>query len=567
MCADENETEKTIFLFFIIYLNILLTIKQFNYEKTFSYFDAVVTFANGWAQFGVGNYVTKGNFIYQITVAAAGANPGEVVLYGIRDGYNPVDESKALNLEGKITIGIVDGPSFDFIVTTANATALRNTYNFTTFDAAPTLVGPFAGMVIAESVVIPKEFQTIVANTFYGYTNMKAISFQEESEVETIQSGAFNTTQISSFDFSNCSKLTTIENGLFVEADPAVNSYVENVWLPEASEALVTIGTAFQRLPNLQHVYNLENSKITTVAQDAFKGDVNLEEIALPGTVVTIAENAFRGSGITTLTIDVTSLNDLTSGNVYGAGDDLTTLESLTLTGVLSGTFKPQAFKGCTKLETIDMTGMTITGGTIGASAFEGCTKLAALTFNPITGVDDTHVGTIGENAFKECTKLATLTFNGITGFEAAHPAVIGASAFEGCTKLGTIAFNGLENVTILAKAFKSCVSGAVTTSSLSFGPLTNVTIVGTDDTDGAFNGTSKLTSISFGVSENLTINDFAFKGTASAGNAAALSFGDATNIVIGESAFIGAEKVETITFGNIEDDATPSPVFRVVLF
>ena len=559
----------------------------------------------GWAQFSVGNYVPKGNFVYQITQAADASTPGKVVLFGIRDGYNPVDADKALNLEGKITIAIVDGPSFDFVVDYANSDALRKTFNWSSYTVAPTEVGAFAGMVNAESVVIPKEFLTIKANTFYGYTNMKSISFEANSEVTTIESGSFNTTQISTFDFSNCSKLTSIANGLFVEASPAINSYVETITLPENSEALTTIGTAFQRLPNLTAINNLDKSLITTVEALAFDGDTSLEDLALPGTVQTIAATAFQGSGIENLTIDVTSLNDATAGVVYGTST--TTLRNLTLKGVLAGQFKSQAFKDNTKLKTITMTDMTINGGTIGASAFEGCTDLTALTFNDITE------GTIGNAAFKGCSKLASVTFGKITGtdttdaliddsafencpklatitfgdlehvtidqdafkkasdtttgtpsltFGALTDVDINASAFEGCTKLTAITFGAADGLNIASKAFAGCTSAA-TTATLTFDTLKDVVIAGTATTDGAFYNTTKLAAITFGTSENLNIQTYAFENAASAISTATatLEFGDAKNLQIGASAFTGASKFKTITFGNIKDDATNTEI------
>ena len=561
-----------------------------------------------WAQFSVGNYVPKGNFVYEITQAADASTPGKVVLYGIRDGYNPVDADKALNLEGKITIAIVDGPSFDFVVDYANANALRNTFNWTSYTVAPTLVGAFAGMTTAESVVIPKEFLEIKQNTFDGYTSMKSISFEANSEVTTIESGSFSTTQIRTFDFSNCSKLTAISNGLFVEASPAINSYVETITLPANSEALTDIGTAFQRLPNLTAINNLDQSLITTVVADAFNGDTSLEALALPGTVQTIATDAFKGSGIENLTIDVTSLDDTNAGQVYGtAAGDLSTLRSLTLKGVLSGTFKPQAFKGCDELQTIDMTDMTINGGTIGDNAFENCVRLTSLTFNDITE------GTIGNAAFKGCARLASVVFGAITGTDALDaliddsafencpklatitfgnlehvtidqdafkkatdssasspaPALtfgtltdvdINASAFEGCTKLTAITFGAADGLNIASKAFAGCTSGA-TTATLTFDTLKDVVITGTATGTGAFYNTTKLAAITFGESENLNIQTFAFENTASAISTATatLEFGDAKNLQIGVSAFKGASKLQTITFGNIEDDATPS--------
>ena len=496
----------------------------------------------GWAQFGVNNYVQKGNFIYKITQAAVGENPGRVVLYGIRDGYNPVDESKALNLEGKITIAIVDGPSFDFIVDYANVDALKKTYAFTTFDADPTLVGAFAGMVNAESVVIPKEFQTIKANQFYGYTNMKSIGFQEGSEVTTIESGAFNTTQISTFDFRYCSKLTTINNGLFVEADPAINTYVTTITLPEASEALVTIGTAFQRLPNLTAINNLDKSLITTVEELALNGDTSLETLALPGTVETIAANAFQGSGIKNLTIDVTSLNDPTAGNVYGTSTAV--LESLTLKGVLSQTFKSQAFKGCNKLETLTMTDMTINGGTIDASAFENCSKLTSVNFNDITN------GTFGASAFKGCTKLNAITFG------TSENLAIGANAFENSASNGsaaTLTFGDAVNLTIAADAFK----GATKLETITFGNIADDDTPSDEIAAGAFENATGLKSLTFGNLTDVEIKGDAFKAATSAltgTNYASAIFGNLEGSTIEDDAFAGATRLNSVTIGDVTD-------------
>ena len=502
-----------------------------------------------WAQFAENNYVPKGDFIYKITHAAAGETPGKVVLYGIRDGRNPVDANKALNLEGKITIGIIDGPSFDFVVDYALADALKKTYTFTNYTTEPTEAGVFEGMTVAESVVIPKEFLTIKENTFYGYTNMKSISFEENSEVTTIESGAFNTTQIREFDFSSCSKLTTINNGLFVQASPAINSYVKTIILPEESEALVTIGTAFQRLTNLEEIRNLDKSLITTVEAFAFDGDANLTALALPATITGISKNAFKGSGVKTLTIDVTSMDDDAigdddyDGNVYGT--DVTTLETLNLKGVLSGEFKPGAFAGCTNLATINMSyegddaanNFVITGGTIGASAFEGCTKLATLAFNNITD------GTIGQAAFK------------------------------GCTKLGNISFGDLDHVVFAEEAFANCYGATVTGTNnpLSFGNINNVTIAGFDENGddpdllGAFANCQKLTSVKFAAEDDQAIADFAIENQAFEGSAvtskATLTFGDAENLTIGEAAFKGATKIEEITFGDILADDDPVTV------
>ena len=46
LCEQVKETKETIHIIFFIYLiHYLLTFKQFNYEKTFSFIDAVGTLA------------------------------------------------------------------------------------------------------------------------------------------------------------------------------------------------------------------------------------------------------------------------------------------------------------------------------------------------------------------------------------------------------------------------------------------------------------------------------------------------------------------------------------------
>ena len=579
----------------------------------------------GWAQgiLAPNSYFKNGNFVYQvITTPEANGAAGTARLVGVREGYNPVDADNKLNLDGHFTIVVLED-NYTLDVIEATATALKNNYDIVA--GVLTAKGEFAGKTSAKTVVIPKQYTTIKAGTFEGYTNLASISFEADAEVTTIESGAFTTTQISNFDFTNCAKLTTIQAGLFVETiggTKQTNSYITTISLPIGSSVLTTIGTAFQNLPNLTALNHLDQTKITTIEAKAFENDAKLKTLALPSTVQTIAEGAFEGSGVEDLTIDVTSLNDVTAcatGNVYSTVaysatvNDYKTLKKLTLKGVLAGEFKSKAFKNCTSLATLDMTNLTINGGKIGDNAFDGCTALTALTFNDITE------GTIGAQAFNGCTALTSVVFGKITGTEIAD-ALIDDSAFEGCTKLADITFGDLTHVTIDANAFKSCASAATlastATKTLSFGALTDVdinasafegcaklatinfgaadnlqiktnafkscatnanatltfstlkdvAIAGTVTGTGAFYNCTKLGVIEFGTSENLTIGNFAFeecsKNFAVSSTAkSTLTFANAKNIVIGGNAFysVTATKFSEITFGDIEDDAAPT--------
>ena len=562
----------------------------------------------GWAQgiLAPDSYFKNGNFVYQvITSPVPNGEAGTAKLVGVRDGYNPVDADGKLTLDGNFSIVVLED-DYSLVVTEATADALRNNYDIVGGVLTPK--GEFAGKTTATSVVIPKEYTKILANTFVGYTNLKTISFEANSVVTNIAGGAFTTTQISTFDFSNCSKLEALAEGIFVEPG-FTNSYITTIKLPTNAEALNSIGTAFQNLTNLTAIENLDQSLITTLAAKSFEGDAKLATLALPATIETIAADAFEGSGVKNLTIDVTSMEDVTPGNIYGAS--FATLETLTLKGVLSGTFKPSAFAGCTNLESVTMNDATkpfvITGGTIGANAFAGCTKLESLTFNPITE------GTIGLGAFNGCTKLASVEFGTITGTDltdaliSAHAfdgctklatitfgnlqyvaigeeafadcgteatatalsfgtldhVTIGVSAFEGCTKMNAISFGATNDLVIANNAFRNCTSALAATvdATLTFSTLNNVTIggtlaVGDDPAAGAFWNCTKLNSIAFGVSDGLEIQDWAFHGVASAGKPATVQFANATNLKIGQQAFEGMTKAETITFGTITDNA-----------
>ena len=416
-----------------------------------------------FAQRNVGELFPEGNFIYEVT-KVQGSLPGEVKVVAVRDGKNPVTAG-SLELKGYLETTVFEDV-YKFNVTTLGAGALQNTGK-TTDGTTLTITGEFAGKATATTVVIPKQFKVIPSNAFEGFTNITSISFEEGSLVEDIQNNAFTTTQISKFDFSPCSKLAALNDEVFVEAGK-MNSFVTEITLPENSTLLKDIQGAFKNLPNLTKITNLEKSSITQIITEAFANDVKLTSLTLPGTVKTIAAEAFKGSGIATLTIDVTSLQSIGDGveNVYGNGNltyvgyttkkNRETLTKLTLKGNLGGVVMTNAFLGCTNLATLDLSELSfISKGQFATSAFEGCTKIAAVS---IKAINDTPAAgyTIDADAFKGCTKLASVTIGSINSAQA-----IGAKAFGNAlkdVKIGTIKA-GAESITTQAFVYKN-VSG-----------------------------------------------------------------------------------------------------------
>ena len=153
------------------------------------------------------------------------------------------------------------------------------------------------------------------------------------------------------------------------------------------------------------------------------------------------------------------------------------------------------AFKGCTHLSSVALTGVA----TIGETVFSGCTSLATLnitgdgsliipnnyfynntTLQTISLVD---VVSIGSSAFRGCSHLTSLTINGTT--------TIGQQAFNQCTSLSTISLAGVT--TIGNSAFNNCY----TIPSITI--PTSVTSIG----DNAFCWCSGLTT--FHIPESVT--------------------------------------------------------------
>jgi len=398
-----------------------------------------------FAQRNKGDMFPAGNYVYEVTAVMDGTLPGEVTLIGIRDGKNPI-VGNALVIPGLMTATLFD-EEYKFNTTALGANALQQRMN-----ASGVVQGSFTDVENAQSVEFPATIKSLPANCLKGYTNIETISFEANSELETIADGAFSTTQIKTFDFSNCSQLAALTNAVFVEASPAVNSYITKITLPEDSKLLKQIGTAFQRLTELTTIENLEKSAITEVVANAFSGDAKLTKVELPGTVETIAEGAFANCGVSDLTINVGSLKTAGAGTtqIYGTKTaDLEVLTKLTLKGDLGGIIKTNAFKGHVNLKTLDLSGLNFASlGQIATSAFEGCTKIEAVTIGNIN--DRPAKGcTIDADAFKGCTKLVTVTVGDINSANA-----IGAAAFGNALKTVTIGTVKAGAASILAGAF-----------------------------------------------------------------------------------------------------------------
>ncbi len=354
----------------------------------------------------------------------------------------------------------------------------------------------FAGQTDITSIVIPKTVKEIGQYAFQYCMNLKTVTFETGSVLDTLGTKDKNGKYTKGGVFNHCINLETIVLPNYLDTIP-VDTFAGCLSLKN-----VTLPTGLK-----------------TIGQQAFAQTRSLETITFPDGLETIYEYAFSYSGLKEITIPA-SLKDF----IYSSSSSTTVpytsasgafqycynLEKVTfeegskLNRIGQYLFRDcfalkevnfasnmkstgnYMFQNCTSLESIVLPkDMTI----MGSNLFNGCTSLKsvvfpdALTFlspnafanctalEEITipasvknfGASNTSTNvtaTTTSSTFLNCTALEKVTFEEGTVFEK-----LGANAFEGCTALKTIdlpdtltiignkAFlnSGLESITIPA--------------------------------------------------------------------------------------------------------------------
>ncbi|MDE7086592.1 MAG: leucine-rich repeat protein, partial [Clostridia bacterium] len=256
------------------------------------------------------------------------------------------------------------------------------------------------------------------------------------------------------------------------------------------------------------HVLKIPNNKsITTIGEEAFKDNENVNVVIIPKGVTTIRSRAFENC------VNLKKICFIDEEEKDIEDEELIADSSLNL-------IEREAFKGCTSLETVDLTNCKVitvdrnvftdcTGlkeiikwkaiGTIYPSAFAGCTSLESADLREL------HIAGDGMSAatglFSGCTSLSEV----ITGKNTA----LGAYAFAGCTALKSIEINCSN---IPAYAFYRCsnletvtINGDISSiGAYAFANCTKLTTINNADShtvssigDSAFRNCSNLTSVS----------------------------------------------------------------------
>jgi len=231
-----------------------------------------------------------------------------------------------------------------------------------------------------------KKLTTIGNNVFEGCTALVTVTLPN------------SVTTLGTKVFYNCSALTNLTLSASLTAIPA-NTFencgkIESVTI---GAAVTEIGAAaFKNCASLATVIFDPACAITAIGTEVFYGTTALSAIALPTTVISIGESAFRNSGIATLSLP-TGLTQLASNAFRGCVN----LAEVSIPNGLAE-IGAYAFAECT-----DMTTLNLYGGLeqIGDFAFSGCTALQSVTI-PST------VERFGANPFMNCVALTNFTMD-----------------------------------------------------------------------------------------------------------------------------------------------------------
>lgn len=193
-------------------------------------------------------------------------------------------------------------------VTSIGEEAFNGCTSLTSIDIPSTVTtikaSAFKGCTSLSTIIIPDLVTTINTSLFEGCTSLKEVTLK--GYITEIQDNAF----------LNCTSLTTIKT----------------------------------KTAQTEGIANLPDT-VTTIGASAFKGCTSLTEIKLPDSLVTINDNAFMSSGLTTIT--------LPSGLTYLGSNTFQDCKNLK-TAILQGknfTLKQNTFNNCPVLQSVIIKG------------------------------------------------------------------------------------------------------------------------------------------------------------------------------------------------------------------
>lgn len=404
-----------------------------------SYMDSGMTITNNSAHItiedGIASYVKDGmRYIAGVNSASVAENISYTDPVSIGDCmFKGNTRVKTLSFTGKALIGT---SAFEGCVLTSVKIEGDNSelgeYAFkdtaiTKLDIAGAVsigTGCFQSAVIGNGITLPQGLKYLGSNSIGVQNGIKSVkllhleylgnAFASWTDLETVEiSGQLKTKAPYGYTpsvraFAGCTSLTKI-------------TLTDATEIPES---------CFEGCSALKKACALN---VATVAKNAFALCGNLT--TFEGKPVNIGEGAFKFTGLSGFTFDVTKKTDVGKWAFWFSG-----LEDADI--VVKGAIGIEAFSN-SGIASIKV----ITPSTIAEKAFFNCISLKSADLSGATKVE--------KNAFAGCNYLGTVSF---TENSAANLKTVGVRAFDGCIALGSVAFpKTLSSLSI--DAFVGCTS------------------------------------------------------------------------------------------------------------
>ena len=281
----------------------------------------------------------------------------------------------------------------------------------------------FASCTSLESVTIPARVATIGEAAFYGTVSLANFVIPEGSRLRSIGNSAFNSSGITSFDFSKA-PITYVGGYAFQDS------------------ALTTVSVP---------------GTVTYIGQGAFAycDDLAYASIPYAGNSAAQASSVANIFGTDTesktdMGLVITAATSISDGAFRGCSY----LESITISAATPGLFTIYGSDGATVDRVFELAADDIVFS-VSSSMFENCSALTRVSLPTMTG-------NIGSRAFYNCLSLSSVRLtlepetSLVTGL--AEPLQIGSYAFYGCEALETLSVTGLENAASIGEhAFENC--------------------------------------------------------------------------------------------------------------
>ncbi len=272
------------------------------------------------------------------------------------------------------------------------------------------------------AVVLNEKVNELAANAFAGCPLLASLTVKKAdgtavenlTTLATVNASAFWQTKLSSLTFGVALEGLTTP---FVKPTTATTEAQGKLALSEATSLSIDLSAC----TGLKGVINGAAAAAKILGEEAFKGVAALTSIKLPANLTNIGKSAFEGTGITTIDLPATLVQNL------------------------DGTTKPNVLATATR----------ITLG-LGANAFKDCKSLTTVSFEPaaVTGTifaydgiyDDAGTGAVDEktyNVFRGCNLVTFATsteysalFDGNTATTTTHPIPVNLKMDKATSKI-----------------------------------------------------------------------------------------------------------------------------------